>query len=79
MIEIRKYQIRSAGGKAQTATKEITIPANWIKKHNIKIGDEVTVVVNNVLIVIPPRASREEEDRVLAFAQDREGRTNDPR
>lgn len=69
MIEIKEYQIRSAGGKAQTSTKEITLSPKWIKKHGIKVGDEVSVVANNVLIIIPPSLSREEEDRVLAFAR----------
>lgn len=70
MIEIKKYQIRSAGGKVQTKTKEITLSSNWIKKHGIEIGDEVSVIVNNVLIIVPPGASRKEEDRILAFARE---------
>lgn len=69
MIEIKEYQVRSAGGKAQTSTKEITLSPKWLREHNIEIGDELSVVANNVLIIIPPGLSRKEEDRVLEFAR----------
>ena len=69
MLEIRKYQIRSAGGKAQTSTKEITLPSSWIKEHGIEVGDVVSVIANSTLIIIPPGTSREEESRILAFAR----------
>lgn len=68
-MEIRKYQVRSAGGKAQTSTKEITLPSNWIKEHDIEVGDVVSVIANGILIIIPPGISREEESRILTFAR----------
>ena len=75
MIEIKEYQIRSAGGKAQTSTKEITLSPKWIKKHRIEIGDEVSVIANNVLIILPPGLSKEEEDEILEFARrDKKGK-----
>lgn len=79
MIEIKEYQVRSAGGKAQTSTKEITLSPKWLKEHRIEIGDELSVIANNVLIIVPPGLSREEEDRVLEFARrDKEEREIPP-
>lgn len=69
-IEIRKYKIRSAGGKVQTGTKEITLPQNWVRKHGLEVGSAVSVITNDILIIIPPGASRKEEDKALAFAME---------
>lgn len=74
MIEIRKYLIRSAGGKAQTSTKEITLSPNWIRKHRIEAGDTVSVIASEVLVIIPPGLSKEKEDRIFDFMRNEEER-----
>lgn len=71
MIKISDYRIRSAAGKNNQSTKEMTLPPKWLKEHDIEIGDEVSVISGrNVLIVLAPGINREEEDRILRFARE---------
>lgn len=32
----------------------LTLPPEWIKKQNLKAGDEVTVVDDGILQIVPP-------------------------
>ena len=69
MFEIKGFRVRSAMGKAITYSKEITLPSKWIKQHGIEIGDELSMVLNNILVVIPPGLTEEEEERIFKFVR----------
>ena len=66
------FSVRSAWGSKNTRVAEITLPAAWRRYHKIEIGDELTLLADNILVVLPPRLSDKEEERVRKFVEGRE-------
>ena len=62
------YRVRIAK-KAKTDVAEITLHTGWRRYHRIEIGDELTVLGDNVLVVLPPGLSEAEEERVRKFVE----------
>ena len=58
--------------RAKTDVAEITLNTEWCRHHRIEIGDELTVLGSNVLVVLPPGLSKEEEERVRKFVEGKE-------
>lgn len=54
-------------GKKDTRVAEITLPAPWRRGSKIEIGDELILLADNILVILPPGISEEEEKRVREF------------
>ena len=64
----KEYKIRRARKGAEIA--EISIPTDWRKYHNIKIGDTCTLLAGNVIVVLPPNISSDKEMEVRRFLEE---------
>lgn len=71
MIE-KRYKIRRSSTKDETA--EVTIPIGWRRYHKIAFGDEVKVIANGIIMILPPNISEEAEEKARGFL---EGRANE--
>lgn len=61
----REYRVRpQVKGKFGVAGKQVTLPPGWCRHHNIEWGDEVTVLADEVAVIIPPNMSSEDEEIV---------------
>ena len=69
MFEIKGFCVRNANGNRSVCTKEVTLPMRWIKQHRIEAGDELSMILNNILVIIPPGLSEEEEERIFKFVK----------
>ena len=69
MIE-RKYKIRpSWKGQKGEKGKEITLHPDWCKYNKMKTGDEITVLANGVMVLLPQGISEEREEEVRKFLE----------
>ena len=64
----KKYKLRY-NGKKRLNVAELTIPPEWRRYHKIEIGTELTTLANNVLVILPPGLSEEDEKRVRDFVE----------
>lgn len=48
MVFVYKRSVIYSGGSYQ-----FSIPVEWIRKHRISPGDEVTVIGNDVIVILP--------------------------
>jgi len=46
---------------------EITLPKSWIDFHEIRPGDEVILLANNILVIIPDVKDEELFEKVRQF------------
>lgn len=61
----KKYKVRpSTKGKLGAKGKEVSLPAEWCRYHNIEAGDEVIVLAKEVAVIIPPNMSIADEEIV---------------
>jgi len=65
----KRYKIRPYIGGEKARGNTITVPPDWCRFHQIKPGEETTVLADGVVIILPPRISREEEERVRNFLE----------
>ena len=66
----KKYIVRPANkGKLGEKGKEVTLLPEWCKYHNVETGDEVKVLADGVVVILPPNISKEEEERVRNFLE----------
>ena len=69
MLE-KEYKIRRA--TTDDETLEITIPTLWSRFHRIKSGDKAKVLADGVIVILPPKTSKKEEERARRFIQGRD-------
>lgn len=62
------YIVRMAN-KAKSGVAEITLNTQWRRYHRVQIGDELTVLGDSVLVVLPPKISEADEKRVRDFVE----------
>ena len=67
----RKYLVRpSWKGKAGIGGKEITLHPDWCEYNEIEQGDEITILANGVMVLLPPGVSKEKEVEVRKFLEE---------
>lgn len=49
MVQIVNRSIISASGSYQ-----VSVPIDWARRHRVKGGEVVTVIVNDVVVILPP-------------------------
>ena len=62
----KRYKIRKATKKGTLA--EITVPTEWRKYHGIEYGDEVKMLADSILVVLP-KDDKRTEAKVRAFLE----------
>lgn len=66
----RNYKVRpSWKGKKGEKGKELTLHPDWCEYNKIKTGDEITVIANGVMVLLPPDTSEEKEEEVRKFLE----------
>lgn len=66
----RIYKVRpSWTGKKGERGKEITLHPDWCAYHKIETGDNVTVIANGIMVILPPNTSEKREDEVRRFLE----------
>jgi len=69
----KKYIVRPANkGIKGEKGKEVTLLPEWCKYHNVVTGDEVKVLADGVVVILPPNISEAEEERVRNFLERKE-------
>lgn len=66
----RRYKIRASNiNKKEERGKEITLHPDWCEYNGIKTGEEMTVLANGVMVLLPPGTSKTKEKEVRAFLE----------
>ena len=66
----RRYKIRpSWKGKEGEGGKEITLHPDWCEYNKLESGDEITILANGVMVLLPPKISAEKEAEVRRFLE----------
>ena len=69
MIE-RKYKVRpSWKGEKGEKGKEVTLHPDWCEYNKIVTGDEITVLADGVMVLLPPDTTEEKELEVRRFLE----------
>lgn len=67
----RKYLVRpSWKGKQGIKGKEITLHPDWCEYNDLEPGDEITILANGVMVLLPPKISEEKEAEVRRFLEE---------
>ncbi len=67
-----KRRVFKIGGKTEKSSA-IILPAPWVRYEGVGKGDEVKVLFDGLLIVLPPGATEEDEARARAALEGRSG------
>jgi hypothetical protein len=62
----KTYKVRKASSKRKA--KEIGLPPEWCKYHDIEIGDSLTMLGDSILVIFPNN-DKETEAKVRAFLE----------
>ena len=65
----KQYKLRRYIGGEKGRGNEITVPPDWCRFHQIKTGEDITVLADGVVILLPPNISEAEEERVRNFLE----------
>ena len=59
----RKYKVRpSWKGEKGEKGKEVTLHPDWCEYNKIKAGDDVTIIANGVMVILPPDITEKREE-----------------
>ena len=66
----RNYKVRpSWKGKEGEKGKELTLHPDWCEYNEIETGDEITILADGVMVLLPPNISEEKEAEVRRFLE----------
>ncbi|MFA5053078.1 MAG: AbrB/MazE/SpoVT family DNA-binding domain-containing protein [Parcubacteria group bacterium] len=56
MADVSLYMVLVVSRRVMESGRshKVSLPAEWIKKHRVKPGDDVTIIANELVVVLPP-------------------------
>ena len=67
--EVRRKIQRAGGRRPELASLTMTLPRPWARYEGVEEGDEVRILFEGILVVLPPRKTKHTEARVRAMLE----------